>query len=185
MLFSVECSVYQVLCVIVIDHKMQLIIIKTKGDVIMNENRNAYGFKKTYRFSKETIDKINKLKIRYNIQNSTDMIRTLINNEYNRLCNPQADPKTDPVSELKAEIIELKKKINIIDKSSYETRDMVNTILCESEYEGFTSADDDPTLSSKSKKYSNALINSRENYKQKLHNNSVNSAVNGSIRKLK
>lgn len=151
----------------------------------MKPSKDNYEYKKTYRFDEDTLYKLNEITKRYNATYSSEVIRTLIENEYNRLRNPQAEAIKDPESDLKSELLELKRIVRLIDKCTYETRDMVNTIMYEAEYDDFASADNDKKYSDlvQGKHYCNALQSSRQNYEQKAHSNSMNKAADRSLRK--
>ncbi|MBR1421912.1 MAG: hypothetical protein IJ571_00520 [Ruminococcus sp.] len=130
---------------------------------------------RTYSFYEDTLRQINFLMDEYNTKNASELIRMLIDNEYNRLKNPHyhADAKENQLEQL----AEIKRMISSYEEYFYECRDLLNSyaifIDCD-----FSSSD--TNLSNA--KLSECLVKSRENYQALKHQRSVKKAIMNSNR---
>ena len=139
---------------------------------------------RTYSFTEETLRQLKEIMSRYEKENTSEVIRGLIENEYNRLKNPsaKADTKDSRLTDIETSLTALTAKLNDLNRMTYEVRDMTNSyaLMLESgEMEmSFHSADEnvrDANLSS-------CLVKSRENYKEMRHARTVEKGMLNSMR---
>lgn|GEM_PF-6616466 len=139
---------------------------------------------RTYSFTEETLRQLKEIMSRYEKENTSEVIRGLIENEYNRLKNPSAkvDTKDSRLTDIETSITALTAKLNDLNRMTYEVRDITNSyaLMLESgEMEmNFHSADEnvrDANLSS-------CLVKSRENYKELRHARTVEKGMLNSMR---
>ena len=139
---------------------------------------------RTYSFTEETLRQLKEIMSRYEKENTSEVIRGLIENEYNRLKNPsaKADTKDSRLTDIETSLAALTAKLNDLNRMTYEVRDITNSyaLMLESgEMEmNFHSADEnvrDANLSS-------CLVKSRENYKEMRHARTVEKGMLNSMR---
>ncbi len=139
---------------------------------------------RTYSFTEETLRQLKEIMSRYEKENTSEVIRGLIENEYNRLKNPsaKADTKDSRLTDIETSLTALTAKLNDLNRMTYEVRDITNSyaLMLESgEMEmNFHSADEnvrDANLSS-------CLVKSRENYKEMRHARTVEKGMLNSMR---
>lgn len=139
---------------------------------------------RTYSFTEETLRQLKEIMSRYEKENPSEVIRGLIENEYNRLENPsaKADTKDSRLTDIETSLTALTAKLNDLNRMTYEVRDITNSyaLMLESgEMEmNFHSADEnvrDANLSS-------CLVKSRENYKEMRHARTVEKGMLNSMR---
>ena len=140
--------------------------------------------RKNISFTQETLSQLKEIMFRYETENTSEIIRRLIENEYNRLKNPsaKADTKDSRLTDIETSLAALTAKLNDLNRMTYEVRDMTNSyaLMLESgEMEmSFHSADEnvrDANLSS-------CLVKSRENYKEMRHARTVEKGMLNSMR---
>ena len=139
---------------------------------------------RTYSFTEETLRQLKEIMSRYEKENTSEVIRGLIENEYNRLKNPsaKADTKDSRLTDIETSLAALTAKLNDLNRMTYEVRDMTNSyaLMLESgEMEmSFHSADEnvrDANLSS-------CIVKSRENFKEMRHARTVEKGMLNSMR---
>ncbi len=139
---------------------------------------------RTYSFTEETLRQLKEIMSRYEKENTSEVIRGLIENEYNILKNPsaKADTKDSRLTDIETSLTALTAKLNDLNRMTYEVRDITNSyaLMLESgEMEmNFHSADEnvrDANLSS-------CLVKSRENYKEMRHARTVEKGMLNSMR---
>ena len=139
---------------------------------------------RTYSFTEETLRQLKEIMSRYEKENTSEVIRGLIENEYNRLKNPsaKADTKDSRLTDIETSLAALTAKLNDLNRMTYEVRDITNSyaLMLESgEMEmSFHSADEnvrDANLSS-------CIVKSRENFKEMRHARTVEKGMLNSMR---
>lgn len=130
---------------------------------------------RTYSFNEDTLRQLRLLMNKYNTNNASELIRMLIENEYNRLQNPNlhADLKDKSLSEIEYQLQRLIKIQEQNNEWTYEIRDMTNSYANFVDCEDFCSAD----VNMKNAKINKCMIESRENYQTIRHNRTVEKAM--------
>ena len=84
---------------------------------------------RTYSFTEETLRQLKEIMSRYEKENTSEVIRGLIENEYNRLKNPsaKADTKDSRLTDIETSLTALTAKLNDLNRMTYEVRDITNS----------------------------------------------------------